>query len=73
MYILQVFVELKGSKGIIGKTRLFRKPEGIKSGLYSYEPPFSFKPGSEETFTVRGPDIGDIKILNVEVRLLVES
>lgn len=63
---------MKGSKGIIGKTRLFRKPEGIKSGSYLYEPSFSFKPGSEETFTVRGPDIGDIKILNVEVTLIVE-
>ena len=65
----QVFIELKGSKGIIGKTRLYHKPEGIKSNSYLYEPPFSFKPGSEETFTVRGPDIGDLKFLNVEVKL----
>ena len=45
----------------------------MKSSSYLYEPPFSFKPGSEETFTVRGPDIGDIKILNVEVTLIVKS
>ncbi len=68
-FIFQVFIELKGSKGIIGKTRLFHKPEGVKSNSYLYEPPFSFKPGSEETFTIRGPDIGECKLLGVEVML----
>ena len=66
-----MFIELKGGKGIIGKTRLFHKPEGVKSNSYLYEPPFSFKPGSEETFTIRAPDIGDLKLLNVEVILAV--
>ena len=60
-----MFVELKGTKGIIGKTRLHHKPEGKSS--YLYEPPFMFQPGSQETFTIRGPDIGDVKLLNVEV------
>ena len=66
-------MELKGSKGIIGKTRLYHKPEGIKSNSYLYEPPFSFKPSSEETFAVRGPDIGDLKILNVQVKLFCSN
>lgn len=61
-----MFVELKGTKGIIGKTHLSHKPEGLKSS-FLYETPFTFQSGSEETFTVRGPDIGDVKILNVEV------
>ena len=67
-FMFQVFIELKGSKGIIGKTRLFRRPDGIKSSSYLREPTFLFKSGSEETFTVRGPDIGDVKIINIEVR-----
>lgn len=52
---------------MIGKTRLFHKPEGLKSS-YLYEPPFAFQPESEETFTLRGPDIGDIKVIIVEVK-----
>jgi hypothetical protein len=73
LFYYQVFIELKGSKGIIGKTRLFRKPEGIKTNSYLHEPQFSFKPGSEETFTIRGPEIGDVKVINVEVNKLYIS
>ena len=57
----QVTVKMKGDKGIM-RPKPLKKKIGVN---------FVFGRGTTETFYIKGPDIGDIKLLAMEVRFLI--
>ncbi|XP_078530890.1 lipoxygenase homology domain-containing protein 1 isoform X2 [Lissotriton helveticus] len=59
----RVFIRMRGSKGKLNKTRLFKKTGSDASEKTSA---FKFSKGSNHTFKVYGPDIGEIREITLE-------
>lgn len=59
--ISQVYIQMKGAKGKLNKTQLYKKSGPDKDSE------FKFSKGSTHTFKVYGSDIGDIKNITLEV------
>ncbi|XP_073475133.1 lipoxygenase homology domain-containing protein 1 [Aquarana catesbeiana] len=54
----RVYIQMKGSKGKVNKTQLYKKS--------TPDSEFKFSKGSTHTFKVYGPEIGDIKSITLE-------
>ncbi|XP_063398724.1 lipoxygenase homology domain-containing protein 1-like isoform X1 [Mytilus trossulus] len=59
----KVFITLKGTKGKVKKHRLTKKAGSVKSNK---DVAYRFAKGSTHIFKVRGPEIGDLKSINIE-------
>lgn len=55
---------MKGTKGKVKKHRLTKKAGSVKS---TKDVAYRFAKGSTHIFKVRGPEIGDLKSINIEV------
>ena len=55
---------MKGTRGKIPKTRLQKKAGSVKSDK---KVAFRFAKGATHVFKIRGPEMGDIKSINIEV------
>ncbi|KAM4708199.1 lipoxygenase homology domain-containing protein 1 [Discoglossus pictus] len=62
----RVFIQMKGTKGKLNKTQLYKKTGSETS-------PFTFSKGSSHVFKVYGPEIGEIKSITLEHDGLVEE
>ena len=56
--VVQVTIQIEGKKGVMNP-RPLKKNIGVN---------FVFRQGTTETFYIKGPDIGDLKLLAIEVR-----
>ncbi|XP_074850459.1 lipoxygenase homology domain-containing protein 1 isoform X1 [Carettochelys insculpta] len=59
----RVFLKMKGSKGKLSKTRLYKKTE---SNIAQQTAVFKLSKGSVNTFKIHGPEIGDIRNITLE-------
>ena len=63
-FSFQVFVTLKGTRGKITRTRLTKKAGSVRSNKHVA---FKFSKGATHMFKIRGPELGDIKSMIMEV------
>lgn len=56
---------MKGTKGKVKKHRLTKKAGSVKSNK---DVAFRFAKGSTHLFKVKGPEIGELKSINIEVK-----
>lgn len=56
----KVFAEFRGTKGKFTRQLTHQMDSAVPSAFIATLPPFQFHSGSTETFTVKGPDIGDL-------------
>lgn len=66
----QVFISLKGTKAKINRARLTKKAGSVKSNKGVA---FKFSKGTTHMFKIRGPELGDVKSLVMEVRKFFTS
>ncbi|MEE6520247.1 hypothetical protein FKM82_018079, partial [Ascaphus truei] len=59
----RVFIQMKGTKGKLNKTQLYKKSG---SDALDRNSAFTFNKGSDNTFKLYGPEIGDIKNITLE-------
>lgn len=62
----KVFAEFRGAYGKFRKQLTHQLEGNVPSAYIATLPPFMFSPGSKETFSIRGPDVGDLLQLTVE-------
>ena len=67
LHYLQVFLTVKGLRGKIPKTRLTKKAGSVRKNS---KVAFRFSKGSTHLFKIRGPEIGDLKSIIVEVKIV---
>lgn len=58
---------MKGLRGKIPKTRLTKKAGSVRKNS---KVAFRFSKGSTHLFKIRGPEIGDIKSIIIEVKIV---
>ena len=61
LWVVQVTIQIEGKKGVMNP-RPLKKNIGVN---------FVFRQGTTETFYIKGPDIGDLKLLAIEVRAAI--
>ena len=66
LHYSQVFLTVKGLRGKIPKTRLTKKAGSVRKNS---KVAFRFSKGSTHLFKIRGPEIGDLKSIIVEVKI----
>lgn len=67
MFFSKVFLTVKGLRGKIPKTRLTKKAGSVRKNS---KVAFRFSKGSTHLFKIRGPEIGDIKSIIIEVKIV---
>lgn len=67
MFFSQVFLTVKGLRGKIPKTRLTKKAGSVRKNS---KVAFRFSKGSTHLFKIHGPEIGDIKSVIIEVKIV---
>lgn len=60
---------MKGSKGKLSKTRLYKK---TGSNVSQQTAVFKFSKGSINTFKIHGPEIGEIQNITLEVTIFCD-
>lgn len=55
---------MKGTKGKLNKTRLTKKAGSVK---LSKDVPFKFSRGTTHIFKIKGPELGDIRSIQISV------
>ena len=65
---MQVFVQIRGTKGKLSKQHLTNKAHAdAVAVLHGENSVFKFAPGTTENFAIRGPDVSDLVALEIEV------
>ena len=68
LILMQVFVEFRGTNGKFTRHLTHQRAQGVPSAFIATLPPFKFHSGSTETFDVKGPGIGELIQLTVQVK-----
>jgi len=63
----QVFAEFRGTTGKFTRHLTHQMDSAVPSAFIATLPPFQFHSGSTETFNIKGPDIGELIQLTIQV------
>ena len=65
--IFQVFAEFRGTTGKFTRQLTHQMDPAVPSAFIATLPPFQFHSGSTENFNIKGPDIGELMMLIIQV------
>ena len=63
----EVFAEFRGTTGKFTRQLTHQMDPAVPSAFIATLPPFQFHSGSTEHFTIRGPDVGELIQLIIQV------
>ena len=66
----QVYAEFRGTKCKFRRQFTHQMDPNVPTAFIATLPPFKFHPGSREVFNIKGPDVGELIELTVEVRCM---
>lgn len=67
-FFQQVFCEFCGIHGKFRRQLTHQVEAGVPAAFVATLPPFVFQPGSKEMFNIKGPDIGEMRHIIIEVQ-----